>query len=64
MPGLIARTLCFLLLFALGACSKAPLYQQESFVFGTRVEVLIAGLDEAKARPAAAAVLREFWATL
>jgi thiamine biosynthesis lipoprotein len=48
------------LVFCLVACSKAPLYQQESFVFGTRVEVLIAGLDEAHARPAAAAVLREF----
>ncbi len=60
MPGLIARTLFFLLFLALGACSKAPLYQQESFVFGTRVELLIAGLDEAQARPAAAAVLREF----
>lgn len=44
----------------LAACGKVPLHQQESFVFGTRVEVLIAGLDEAKARPAAAAVLREF----
>ncbi|WP_301101218.1 FAD:protein FMN transferase [Propionivibrio sp.] len=48
------------LLCALTACSKAPLHQQESFVFGTRVELLIAGLDEAQARPAAAAVLREF----
>jgi thiamine biosynthesis lipoprotein len=47
-------------LLALTACAKAPLHKQESFVFGTRVEVLIAGLDEAKARPAAAAVLREF----
>lgn len=44
----------------LAACGKAPLHQQESFVFGTRVEILIAGLDEAQARPAAAAVLREF----
>lgn len=44
----------------LSACGKAPLHQQESFVFGTRVEILIAGLDEAKARPAATAVLREF----
>jgi len=50
----------FVLILALSACGKAPLHQQESFVFGTRVEVLIAGLDEAKARPAAAAVLREF----
>ena len=44
----------------LAGCGKAPLHQQESFVFGTRVEILIAGLDEAQARPAAAAVLREF----
>ncbi|MEI7612532.1 MAG: FAD:protein FMN transferase [Betaproteobacteria bacterium] len=44
----------------LSACSKAPLHHQESFVFGTRVEILIAVLDETKARPAASAVLREF----
>ena len=49
-----------LLLLGLAACGKAPLHQQESFVFGTRVEVLIAGLEDAKARPAADAVLREF----
>lgn len=48
------------LLLSLAACSKAQLHHQESFVFGTRVEVLIAGLDDAQARPAAAAVLREF----
>ena len=59
MPRFGLAFLLFLLL-GLSACGKAPLYQQESFVFGTRVEVLIAGLDEAKARPAAAAVLREF----
>lgn len=59
MPRLALAFLLFLLV-GLSACGKAPLYQQESFVFGTRVEVLIAGLDEAKARPAAAAVLREF----
>ena len=59
-------TACFrlILLLAVGllltACGKAPLHQQESYVFGTRVEILIAGLDEARARPAAAAVLREF----
>lgn len=48
------------LLLSLAACTKAQLHHQESFVFGTRVEVLIAGLDDAQARPAAAAVLREF----
>jgi len=48
------------LLCCLAACGKPPLHHQESFVFGTRVEILVAGLDEAQARPAAAAVLREF----
>jgi len=60
MPGLIARWFVLLVSLALSACGKAPLHQQEAFVFGTRVEILIAGLDEAQARPAAAAVLREF----
>jgi thiamine biosynthesis lipoprotein len=64
MPGLNAyrkaRWLIVALLLGLAACGKAPLHQQESFVFGTRVELLIAGVDEAQARPAAAAVLREF----
>jgi thiamine biosynthesis lipoprotein len=54
----LARLL--VLAWALSACSRAPLHQQEAFVFGTRVQVLIAGLAEAEARPAAAAVLREF----
>jgi thiamine biosynthesis lipoprotein len=52
--------LLLVLVWALPACSRAPLHQQEAFVFGTRVQVLIAGLAEAEARPAAAAVLREF----
>ena len=56
----VRLTFLALLVLCLSACSKAPLHQQESFVFGTRVEILIAGLDEAQARPAAAAVLREF----
>jgi thiamine biosynthesis lipoprotein len=52
--------LLLVLAWALPACSRAPLHQQEAFVFGTRVQVLIAGLAEVEARPAAAAVLREF----
>jgi thiamine biosynthesis lipoprotein len=50
----------FALACLLAACARAPLHQQQAFVFGTRVEILIAGLSEAAARPAAAAVLREF----
>ena len=49
-----------LLALLLAACGRPALHHQESFVFGTRVEILVAGLDEARARPAASAVLREF----
>ena len=42
------------------ACSRPALYSQESYVFGTRVEVLVWGAEEAKARAAEAEVLREF----
>ncbi len=56
----LTSVLLCLATFLLAACGKAPLHHQESFVFGTRVEILIAGLDEARARPAASAVLGEF----
>lgn len=46
------------LLFA--ACGREPLYQQQSFVFGTQVEISIYGAEDAKARAASAAVLQEF----
>ena len=46
---------------ALTACRPVPpLVQQEAFVFGTRVEVIVAGQPEAEARAATGAVLREF----
>ena len=48
-----------LLALFLAACGRPAPHRQESFVFGTRVEILVAGVDEARARPAAAAVLRE-----
>jgi thiamine biosynthesis lipoprotein len=48
----------FPLLFA--ACQRPALHRQESYVFGTRVEILVAGVEEARARPATSAVLREF----
>jgi thiamine biosynthesis lipoprotein len=50
----------FIVFPLLPACQRSPLYRQESYVFGTRVEILVAGVDEAQARPAAAAVLGEF----
>jgi thiamine biosynthesis lipoprotein len=48
----------FVLLLA--GCGRESLHSQESFVFGTRVEVLVWGKDEAGARAATAEVLREF----
>lgn len=48
------------LLFVLAACQRAQVYQQESYVFGTRVEVAVYGDSEREARTAMAAVLREF----
>ncbi len=56
----LTSALLTLAVFLLAACGKAPLHHQESFVFGTRVEILVAGLEEARARPAASAVLSEF----
>ena len=44
----------------LSACSKTSLYQQQSYVFGTLVEVSIDGASEAQARAASAAVLARF----
>lgn len=48
------------LLLVLAGCKPAPLYQQQSYVFGTLVEVTIYGETEPRARAAAAQVLREF----
>ena len=42
------------------ACQRPQLVQQESFVFGTQVELTIAGQPETSARAAMAAVLAEF----
>ncbi len=55
----VSLCLCGVILF-LSGCSKEPLYQEESYVFGTRVEVSIYGDDEAHARASIAAVMHEF----
>jgi len=44
----------------LAACGEPAPWRQESYVFGTRVEVLIAGVPEARARAAGNRVLQEF----
>jgi len=49
-----------LLLWLLAACSPPPLVQQQSYVFGTLVEVSVYGAPEAQAQRAIAAVLARF----
>jgi FAD:protein FMN transferase len=49
-----------LLSFLLAACGQPVPVSQEAFVFGTRVEVQVAGVGEAEAHAALGEVLREF----
>lgn len=44
----------------LAACSRTPLQEQQAYVFGTRVEVLVVSNEAEQGRLAIAAVLREF----
>ena len=44
----------------LAGCARERLHQQESYVFGTRVELLTWAASDAKAESAMAEVLREF----
>ncbi|HEX6733756.1 MAG TPA: FAD:protein FMN transferase [Azonexus sp.] len=53
----------FLILFwalVLAGCSRTPLQEQQAYVFGTRVEVIVASAEPDQGRQAIAAVLREF----
>jgi thiamine biosynthesis lipoprotein len=52
--------LWLLLLGALAACSPPPLVQQQSYVFGTLVEVSVYGAPQTQAEQAIAAVLARF----
>ncbi len=55
------RILLVLLSFALLAgCAREQVFRQESYVFGTRVEVIVYDRDQQRAEQALAAVLREF----
>jgi FAD:protein FMN transferase len=48
------------IVFAIAACSKEPIYRQQSYVFGTLVEVSIWGESDARAQELIGKVLREF----
>ena len=50
----------FLAAAILAGCGREPLVSKESYVFGTRVQVLVWGEPEAKADAAIDSVLREF----
>jgi thiamine biosynthesis lipoprotein len=50
----------FVVACLLAACGRPEPWRQESYVFGTRVELAIAGVPEAQARAAADKVLRDF----
>lgn len=55
------KTLCLIALALwLAACQPTPLQQQEAYVFGTRVEVIVVSPEAEVARKAIASVLREF----
>lgn len=47
-------------LLMLAACGRTPLQEQQSYVFGTRVEVIVVSPEAEQGRQAIAAVLREF----
>lgn len=57
---LAARLVIGLVALMLAACGREPAYHQQSYVFGTLVEVVIQGAPRDKARAAAGAVLRDF----
>ncbi len=59
------RRLLFLFLapflaLGLAACGRTPLQEQEAYVFGTRVEVIVVSAEPEQGRRAIAAVLGEF----
>lgn len=56
----LARQLSLTVLLLLAACADPPLYQAQSYVFGTLVDISIYGAPEAQARAAADAVLKDF----
>ncbi len=59
-PVCLSFLLALSIALLLGGCGDGPLVRQESYVFGTKVEVVSFGSPEPEARAALSAVLREF----
>ncbi|HUX91635.1 MAG TPA: FAD:protein FMN transferase [Gallionellaceae bacterium] len=57
---IVRAALLLIVTLLLSACGKEPLYQEEGFVFGTRVEVSVYSEDETHARQAVATIMQEF----
>jgi len=60
MRRLLKLILAAHLALLLAACGRTPLQEQQAYVFGTRVEVIVVSAEPEQGRKAIAAVLREF----
>jgi thiamine biosynthesis lipoprotein len=60
MQRFLIVVLAPLLALLLTACGRTPLQEQQAYVFGTRVEVIVVSAEPEQGRQAIAAVLREF----
>ena len=60
MQRFLIAVLAPLLALLLASCSRTPLQEQQAYVFGTRVEVIVVSAEAEQGRQAIAAVLREF----
>lgn len=57
---MIRSAVLLLLSLLLSACGKETLYQEQSYVFGTLVEVTVHGVDEPRAKQGITDVMHEF----
>jgi len=58
--AMLGLTILGLVVLGLVGCSKPLLYQEQGYVFGTRVEVSIYGASDAHAQQATAEIMQEF----
>ena len=60
VPFWFKSLFAFLIALTLTGCGKEPLYQEQSYVFGTLVEVSIYGESEARAKQLTAQIFQDF----